>query len=554
MSSLTVTSFVNQANQAIADGDRSLRLDRGGSLAGMGRMGEAFTSKETNRATMQAFIASLREEYGDAIANLASNRLRGPMAEGKALSAHMIKEMASEAQTRKMQFSKAAFISGVDVNGARLGSEAPTLNKAIEGFVRSRHLQLSSGERAALKDFLAQSILKHEKPIDNKDLFNSIANGNWGAPGSAINQVLGDKLSTIDQLLQGRNLMNAAPGSLEDKIRLCTLLDTTTVEAVALDKLSAMRALQPNGALSEATLWRSTFDEPMPAGVSGKNFAQAFKAKYDEQERQHADELPPRDKARRQRTGGIDAFRRATRLVPASEVIKAGHGHNIDGVSCLSPSSFDRANLWTEYLDESLPPDKREAASAKIAMYRFFGESGNMLPNVVYKGAPTTIEFALPGSQTKTITLDGTNMPSAAPGTIRSIAAGENTNKTDGTPDTERCDKARGLIADMENNLQQLALPPRQEALMFSCMQQNGQFQLEALEAAAGRPFDPEHQAFSIQVRKEDNGDMVVRHAIYDAHDGQRAAEPRSWLEMRVTREGVLVPNQPLHIQAYRPQ
>jgi hypothetical protein len=106
----------------------------------------------------------------------------------------------------------------------------------------------------------------------------------------------------------------------------------------------------------------------------------------------------------------------------------------------------------------------------------------------------------------------------------------------------------------MESNLQQLALPPRQEALMFSCMQQNGQFQMEVLEAAAGRPFDPDHQAFSMQVRKEDNGDVVVRHAIYDAHDGQRAAEPRSWLEMRVTREGELVPNQPLHIQAYRAQ
>jgi hypothetical protein len=57
-----------------------------------------------------------------------------------------------------------------------------------------------------------------------------------------------------------------------------------------------------------------------------------------------------------------------------------------------------------------------------------------------------------------------------------------------------------------------------------------------------------------MQVRKENNGDVVVRHAIYEVHDGRKADEPRSWMEMRVTREGVLVPNQPLHVKGYTPE
>lgn len=129
---LNLNSFVQTAQRAHS-ADSTVKLS-GNTLKDVGGFRSFFTLASTHRATMSAFLDSIKQKYGDTAFQMASDRLQGPMGQGKPLTAGMI--MQVDAEARNITLVTSNFISGISPDGA------PTehnLDNAIDAYINQMH-------------------------------------------------------------------------------------------------------------------------------------------------------------------------------------------------------------------------------------------------------------------------------------------------------------------------------------------------------------------------------------------------------------------------------
>ncbi|MBR5347355.1 MAG: hypothetical protein IK129_06930 [Deltaproteobacteria bacterium] len=96
---LDVNSLVTMANRAMqTDPQRSIIVKDGG-FREVGKLGAFFARKSECRMVGQALLQSLRQTYGDEVADATAQDLRGVMDKGKPLTARMIKDALDNAET-----------------------------------------------------------------------------------------------------------------------------------------------------------------------------------------------------------------------------------------------------------------------------------------------------------------------------------------------------------------------------------------------------------------------------------------------------------------------
>jgi hypothetical protein len=498
---VTLRAFTDVAQQAGND-DRAIKLS-GDALKDVGALGAAFTTKATNRQTMTTFLDALRNEYGDSAAQLASDRLAGALADGKPLTARMVRQAAADARTGAL----GTFISGVDFNGQPV---AHSLDSAIDAYLDSRDppCQLTPDQKHLLRENLAKGLLLNNSNFANaQEMFTSVSQGKFGGLEDMVN-MLGHTSESLHA--------NAAEGSMADKCHLVAVFSSMltspghspSAELIpfVLRHLPQMRELQPSGELKPETVWRACFGEEPPASLLGaapgtmtramedkvesmiQNFASGLSG--DEENTQGHPFTVSRSAAQRD-----TSVRFAFMSLSPDALHAARNGRDIDGSLDLTGGNFNR----------------RAAIAPEDAMFRMLGENvarGN------FRGAPLQFSFQ-----------NGTGQPELLrmnPGDMRAGAYTDIRNRYHGTDEADA--PLRAFTDNFRTCLNAMAgsepIPDRQQNSLFMAMGQNGNFPLVQLERAIGRPFDPDHSAHGIALTREPNGDITVHHLINDVAEG----------------------------------
>jgi hypothetical protein len=187
----------------------------------------------------------------------------------------------------------------------------------------------------------------------------------------------------------------------------------------------------------------------------------------------------------------------------------ARNGHDIEGSMAIPGSSFNRT-LSTRRDGRLDDPE--------ILMFRVFSESSG-LRGGAFRGAPLQFSFRAGNGEPAVLHMGQGDMPSGAYTDIQSRY--NNNADAANAPVRAFINTFRGHLDAISGGM---PIPENQQRSLFMTLGQNGNFVLRKLESAIGRPFDPDHSAYAMDVRREDNGDFTVRHSISDVGaDGGRA-------------------------------
>jgi hypothetical protein len=477
---------------------------------------------------MAAFVSALKAEYGDHVAQMASSRLQGPMAEGKPLTAFMVRQVAAEAGSA----AAGVFLSGVDFNGNPV---ANSLDAAVDAYLgETWHVDTGalSPKQKDLRDIMkrniAEDLLSGRGSFGSvQEMFAGVQAGKLGGAGNIASMlVAGPESQLFNQ-----------PGAIEDKARLSQLLAPDGAErrgvSLAVWRLGEMRAEQPTGPLTPATIWKACFNEAIPPGASAGPgaLARALDEKVQSMQENYIAGLPPHSSQRAQlpyKASVADSMH----YLPLATLEAARRGDAIDGHIALNCETFHRQT------------------PAPVLFRKALVESRGLLNT--FGGAP--LEFSFTGR-------DGAG--GALSMTTANMLLGADT-KLQGAMDGTEADPLALASRDFANSFsaalsafvgEDAKLPDAQAKTLFSAMGQNGNFVLRKLETAIGVPFDPENTSASIGLSHGENGDIIVRHSISDvasAPDGGRTQTERSQLVMVIHADGTMEGNPPVHVSAPR--
>ncbi|MDR2051376.1 MAG: hypothetical protein LBQ63_06360, partial [Deltaproteobacteria bacterium] len=230
----------------------------GGKVGEMGRFARVFSRAESNRAAMRSFRDALREEFGGGAANTAVRELLNrDYAAGKPLTARHIVQATARARQEAETTALPEFIAGRGFASGREitlgdGRHPYTLDGALDAFLESRDIQVNEADRRFLKERIVSALSRpgaNQGAASRKELFQ---------------RVRGGKIGDLDPLTRAQ-----PSGAMQDKARLIDLLGKGQEYAVASRFIGEMRALQPEGALTGATVLRACFHEEAPAEEAG---------------------------------------------------------------------------------------------------------------------------------------------------------------------------------------------------------------------------------------------------------------------------------------------
>ena len=271
MPPITLNQFTRLADQVSES-----RLDSHVLKVKDGKLSEGgfFTSQAARRQAIEAFVAALRKEYGNHVADMIQNTVVSGMLEsGKPLTARLVKDLIHLAEAEKTRVNAhnfkvvEDFLSGrnpeksldraVDALCAKNGISAPEDKAEIRERVRA-HL----AAKADLGGF-------HPNILTSDALLTGIGKGSSVHTGFTMCKSLAVSSGSL-------------PGRLPDRLHL-TDLGLGGQSAVAFErcvpKLDLMRQLQPEGDLRLETVHRALFGEDPPAGLSGDKLLQAIETR-----------------------------------------------------------------------------------------------------------------------------------------------------------------------------------------------------------------------------------------------------------------------------------
>jgi hypothetical protein len=480
---------------------------------------------------MAAFVSALKSEYGDNVAQMASSRLQGPFTEGKPLTAYMVKQVTAEARTA----AAGVFLSGVDFNGNKVEhSLDAALNAHFSRLDANVNPEAFSPEQKdaldALKSNIAQDLLSGRKTFNSaQEIFTNVKNGALGGVDLYWLAASGPEAS-----------LSQPPGALADKARLCLLLrpDNNIGDSnvsLAVWRLGQMRAEQPEGPLTPATIWKACFNEALPPEASAGPGAlvKAMNEKVQAMQESHIAGLPPHS-GDKNHIPYKDCVSNAMSMLPFAALEAARQGSDIDGPIALPGSAFHK-------------PDK------KIDVFRMLGENKGLLNAVGGESSPLEFSFKGRDGASETVSMTRANMVARAFGEIKDIA--------EGRKDDPQAQAVREFSDSFHSAFSAFAgegedpLPAAQANSLFFAMGQNGNFVLRRLETAIGVPFEPEKTSYAMGLSHGDNGDVILRHSISDVAvtpEGERTQTERSHFTVVIHADGTVEGNPHVHVSAPR--
>ena len=525
---LHINSFV-QAAQHAHSADSTVKL-AGTTLKDVGGFGSFFTLASTHRATMSAFLDSIKQSYGDTAFQMASDRLQGPMEQGKPLTAGMIMQVEAEAK-RITTLATGNFISGFSPDGT------PTehnLDKAINAYIEAR------GEKAfplgsdmdslryKIKAAVAEDLLSGRLALSSEEeMFKAVKYGKVGG----IEHMLFRGTSPVAP----EGLLSRTPGNLEDKCRLCALAapgsgDSDSLEFASL-YLGRMRELQNDGPLTRSTIWQACFSGEAlpPAADNPRDFAAAFSARLGKLEEALCEGVHDWSGCSSKR----NCVNRMLPKLPYEMLQAARHeGRNIDGTMRLK-------NLN----DITLP-----SAADRQVYLRMFTECAGL--QKIFNGGPVTFTFhQADGPDTTLSMVMGENMIAEAWNSLDTIMDGRSP-KGDEALDN----RVRGFVRDFDAQVNQLApgISKAQRRTLSGALSQNSNFLLRRLEQAAGHPLDGNNARYAFDISRTDSGDILVRHSTWTRPEGGGEGDyaERSHLTLTIHPDGSIDDTAPVFVPA----
>ena len=523
---LHINSFV-QAAQHAHSADSTVKL-AGTTLKDVGGFGSFFTLASTHRATMSAFLDSIKQSYGDTAFQMASDRLQGPMEQGKPLTAGMIMQVEAEAR-RITTLAIGNFISGFSPDGTRTEHN---LDKAIDKYIEARGenaFPLGSDMdslRYKIKAAVAEDLLSGRLALSSEEkMFNAVKYGQ----GGGIEHILSRDTSPVAP----EGLLSRTPGNLEDKCRLCALAapdsgDYSSIVFASL-YLGRMRELQNDGPLTRSTIWQACFSGEAlpPAADNPRDFAAAFSARLKKLEAALCEGVHD--------WGGVargNCVNRVLHQLPY-EILQAAHheGRNIDDTIRLE-------NLG----------DITLAKMGSQVHLRMFTECAGL--QKMFNGGPVTFTFhQADGPDTTLSMVMGENMITGAWTDLQSVMGGENPKG-----DKALGERARGFVRDFDAQVNQLApgISEAQRRTLSATLSQNSNFLLRRLEQAAGHPLDGNNARYAFDISRTDSGDILVRHSTRTRPEGggEGGYAERSHLTLTIHPDGSINDTAPVFVPA----
>ena len=513
---LNINRFV-QAAQHANSADSTVKLS-GNTLKNVGGFRSFFTRASTHRATMSAFLDSIKQEYGDTAFQMASDRLQGPMGQGKPLTAGMI--MQVEAEARSITAATGSFISGFSPDGTPTDHN---LDNAIDAYLArmgEKALPLGSDMdslRHEIKAAVAEDLLSGRLALGSEEeMFEAVSRGRVGG--------MGPMLSKDNSPAAPEGLLFRTPGNFEDKCRLCALTapdgdDRYSVVFASL-YLDKMRELQNNGPLTRSTIWQACFSgEALPPEYDNpRNFAAAFTARLEKLNEEQCEGLHDWSGGTRE-----DSVSHALSQLPYEIIHAARHeGRNIDGTMRLE--SLDNITLASR---------KRNDDTDRETDFRMFGESAGL--QRTFCGGPLTFTFHKADGENTTLSMvAGENMLARAWTDLHSFVVGGQNPKVNAAlgdrvrdgqnPEGNAAlgDRIRGFVHDFDAQVNQLVpgISKEQRRTLSGAMSQNSNFLLRRLEQAVGYPQDGNNSKYAFDISRMNNGDIHVRHSIWTRPEG----------------------------------
>lgn len=529
---LHINSFV-QAAQHAHSADSTVKL-AGNTVKDVGGFRSFFTLASTHRATMSAFLDSIKQSYGDTAFQMASDRLQGPMGQGKPLTAGMIMQVEAEAR-HITTLATGNFISGVSPDGT------PTeysLDNAINAYIEER------GERAfplgsdmnslrhEIRAAVAEDLLSGRLALGSEEeMFEAVSKGRVGG--------MRHMLSRESSPVAPEGLLSRTPGNLEDKCRLCALTapedaDYSSLVFASL-YLGRMRELQNDGPLTRSTIWQACFSgEALPPETDNpRDFAAAFKTRLEKLQEAQCEGLHD------WRGGGKgDSVSHALFQLPYEIIHAARHeGRNIDDTMRLE--SLENITLAAR---------NRGNAADRQMDFRMFSECAGL--QNIFKGGPVTFTFHQANGPDTTLSMVANqNMVARAWTELRNIVGGKN-------PDGNAAlgDRVRGFVRDFDAQVNQLApgISEAQRRTLSGALSQNSNFLLRRLEQTVGHSLDGDNARYAFDISRTDSGDIHVCHSTWTRPEGGGEGDyaERSHLTLTIHPDGSIDGTAPVFITA----
>jgi hypothetical protein len=448
--------------------------------------------------------------------------------EGKPLTAYKVKQAVAAAKKEVAEIAKktalAEFISGIGMDGKPLAGKvdaqgnresAFSLDSVIdEKLSHYPGLRLSDDARHAIKHLMARELLQ-----SNATSFSEL------------------KSEALDSAVLRQLLSPQYEGALADKCRVIETAGGGANAAFALPHLPQMRALQPQGAFTAETIWRASFNEPLPQALGGANdkeFAKAFGERKDQAIQKYTKSLPAQEK---------DALDR-----PVWGVTKESATTDVNNLYSVSLEKLDAARRG-EKIEGTLTATVTQHTGNLDERYgRTLGESSGLnLHN--FTGAPVTISVTTADGAEESVSLGRQTVAARAWNELLRIVRAEDTTPGSSSfePSGEGEADAARIAATWHRTEDLMAafdgsdpLPDVQKRAVLDAMSQNFHFVPRRLELAAGRVADPANTAYAMRLERQDNGDVLVHHTIQRRAGPNAPFETSSGVTFRIHPDGKL--------------
>lgn len=329
---LNIADFQQFAANA-ASNDQNIVV-RNNCFENMGKVGTFFAGKAASRQAAEALFNTIKEQYGDTVADTLSPQLRDSMVKGKPLTARTVQTVLADAQEFRQALRDAnstavrTFAEGNRGQGDTRNIDSALtplfaelgLDQAQQADLRNRALAslantaAESGKLLSFQDLKeigvatviravqdtyadrlsAQHGLNAEEAAQMRQLVQlASAQARVAAPGQAPLSPGQICLAAERGELPGQQALLFAMGKCDHEdagVRDAMLLTTNAnrvdmalfsesskngggiaLSVRVMEKLPEMRQMQPEGPLNRETLWKGCFGESLPAAQAGKD-------------------------------------------------------------------------------------------------------------------------------------------------------------------------------------------------------------------------------------------------------------------------------------------
>ena len=160
----------------VADTHDRLIATKDGGFQTTGRIGAFFTSKTVHRASADAFLASIRNKYGDGVADALAPQLSAMREEGKPLKARTARDILAQASDMSEAMGRAnAEMARRFLLGNNGAGDTRNLDHALHGFCTTHNLQPSAPLRQTFERIISEMASNSQKLLSYKDMIDAVS-------------------------------------------------------------------------------------------------------------------------------------------------------------------------------------------------------------------------------------------------------------------------------------------------------------------------------------------------------------------------------------------